>query len=179
VAYVPPGQVKKATMNLLPGSYYVVEAGTDQEDNSFAKAGGIRPLRVTGAASKAGLPSASTTITASEYSFGVPGGLKAGTATVRFENKGRQPHFLLAVPVAAGKTFDEAKAAFTSGGPPSGPPPVDFEKATGAEYLDGGKSLVTTMSFEKGTYLFACFLTDRGGGPPHVELGMIQEVKVS
>ncbi len=178
VAHVAPGKSGTATVNLAPGSYYLVDTQSDDNDNSFAKAGGVRPLQVTGSASKTALPEASATITAQEYSFGVPKNLKVGANTIRFENNGSQPHLLVAVPIAEGKTFADVKAAFASNGPPSGPPPADFERATGGQALDSGSSLVATMNFQKGTYAFVCFLSNRGGGPPHFTLGMLQEVKV-
>ncbi len=174
-----PGQSSTATLNLAPGSYYVVDTQSDDNDNSFAKAGAIRPLRVTGSASTSALPEASATITAQEYSFDIPTNLKVGANTIRFQNNGKQPHLLVAAPIAEGKTLADVKASFASNGPPTGPPPVDFEKATGGQGLDGGGSLVTTMNFQKGTYAFICFLSDRGAaGPPHFKLGMLQEVKV-
>ncbi len=174
-----PGQTVSATVNLAPGSHYLVDTQSDDNDNSFAKPGAIRPISVTGKASKADLPDASATITAGEYSFGVPTDLKAGTTAVKFENKGAQPHMLLAAPIVAGKSFDDVKAAFASEGPPSGPPPVDFEKVTGAQIIDPGHSEVATISLEKGDYAFVCFMSDRSGGPPHVAKGMIQQVTVS
>lgn len=178
VTAASPGQTKTAQVVLPPGSYYLIDPGSDENNNSFAKAGAVRPLQVTGTASKAAMPKASAAITASDYSFSVPANLKAGTATFEFRNTGAQPHLLVAAPIPAGKTIEDVKAAFASNDP-SGPPPLDFEKATGAQAIDGGASEVTTMTFEKGSYAFICFLNNRGGGPPHFTLGMLQAVTVS
>jgi plastocyanin len=179
VSTVGPGQTATATVNLAPGSYYLVDTQGDDNGDSFAEAGGIRPLQVTGSASKSALPAVDATITAQEYSFGVPTNLKAGTNTIRFQNNGSQPHMLVAVPIAEGKTLADVKAVLSANEPPPGPPPVDFDKATGAQGIDGGSSLVTTINLQKGTYAFVCFLNNRGGGPPHFTLGMLQEVRVA
>jgi len=178
VTGVKPGETKTAEVSLSPGSYYLVDPSSDDNNNSFAKAGAVRPVEVTGKTATAKVSGGSATITANEYSFDVPNGLKAGTTTVKFQNEGRQPHLLVAAPLLPGKTFGDAKTALTSKNP-SGPPPLDFSKATGAQAIDGGGSEVTTMTFEKGTYVFACFLTDRGGGPEHTMLGMLQSVTIN
>jgi hypothetical protein len=177
VGTVGPGQSLSATMRLPAGSYYIVDTNSDENNNSFAKAGGVRTLTVTGGGS-GDLPKAGTTITAREYGFAVPKNLKAGTSNVKFQNVGKELHLLVAVPIVPGKTIDDVRQALSSQDS-SAPPPVDFEKATGSEVLDGGKSLVTRMTFERGSYAFICFLNDRAGGPPHFTLGMLQEVKVA
>lgn len=178
VGTVAPGQSLSATMVLEPGRYYIVDTNTDADNNSFAEQGGIRELTVEGEAAGATLPEVKTKITAREYGFGVPSDLKAGSATVKFENAGSQLHHLVAVPIEAGKTIEDVRRAFTSGDG-SQPTPLNFEKATGASTVDGGKSLVTRMTLQRGSYAFICFLNDRAGGPPHFVLGMLQEVKVA
>ena len=177
VSDVAPGKSGSATLNLEPGSYFVADPGTDDNNNYFVAAGAIEQLQVTGKASGS-LPSAAATITAKEYSFGVPA-LKAGTTTVRFENVGHQPHLLAAFPINPGKTIDDVRRDLASQGPPQGPPAVDFQKSVGAQGLDPGRSELTDLRLEAGRYAFVCFLRDRNGGPPHVTLGMLQEVRVS
>jgi uncharacterized cupredoxin-like copper-binding protein len=179
VAEVPPGQSGSATVKLAAGSYYLIDPGTsDDNSTSYVKNGAVRALQVTGGGSNGKLPSAAATITAQEYRFGVPN-LKAGSVKIRFENVGAQPHLLAAFPIAAGKTIDDVKAAFASEGPPQGPPPVEFDKGVGAQALDPGRSLVTTVKLQPGHYAFVCFLNDRQGGPPHFTKGMLQDVSVS
>jgi plastocyanin len=179
VAAIAPGTSQSATMILPPGRYYLVDNQTDANNNAFAKAGGVKELTVTGQASGDDkLPSADVTFTTREYSFGISEDLKAGTHTVKFDNVGSQLHHVLAFPLLPGKTIDDVRQAFASQDQNT-PPPVDFQKATGVEVLDGGKALVTKMTFEKGSYAFICFLSDRSGGPPHFALGMLQEVKVA
>lgn len=177
VATVAPGKSLSATMNLVPGKYYLIDTNTDDQNNSFAEQGGVRELNVTGTGTSAAVPSADLTISAKEYEFVVPP-LKEGTSTVKFDNEGKELHMVIALPISEGKTFADVKAAFSSTNS-NEPPPVDFQNATGAEAIDNGKAMVTTMTFKKGTYAFVCFITDRAGGPPHFAKGMIQEVKVS
>lgn len=176
-----PGQANEATLDLEPGTYWYFctessEAG--EESVSHATNGMAGELTLVGD-SGAEIPDASAEITAKDYSFDLDG-LEAGANTVEFANEGKQIHHALLFPVAAGKTFDEAKAAFLSEEPPEGPPPVDFEKAVGTAVVNPGQRIVATMNLQKGTYVVVCFMPDKGtAGPPHLTKGMLTELKVS
>jgi len=63
-------------------------------------------------------------------------------------------------------------------GPPSGPPPIDFENGFTTAVIDGGIEQVTDLELKKGKYAMICFIQDRKGGPPHVMQGMIAEANV-
>lgn len=177
VGTVAPGETLSATMDLPGGKYYMIDTNSDENDNSFADQGAVKELNVTGSGSGKALPSADVTISAKEYEFVVPP-IKAGTSTVKFENTGKELHMVIAMPITEGKTIADVKAAFADQNS-TAPPPVDFEKATGSEVIDNGKALVTKMTFQKGSYVFMCFVSDRTGGAPHFAKGMMQEVKVA
>ena len=66
-----------------------------------------------------GVPGAPVTISAKEYGF-VAEGLKAGTAQVTFDNVGKEPHHVIAVPYAKGATLAEVRKALSDQGEPSG-----------------------------------------------------------
>ncbi len=177
---VPPGQEASATVKLAPGSYFLLDPGSGDDDVSYVKGGAIRAINVTGGGPTGDVPSAGVTIAAKEYGFDVPK-LKAGQSTVRFENKGKEPHIMVAAPIADGASIDTVREFFASEGPPPAggpPPPLDFEKAVSLQALDAGQSEVTTVDFKPGRYAFVCFLNDRAGGPPHFAKGMLQEVKI-
>lgn len=162
-----PGQSGTVTDVLEPGRYFVF----DTEGGASAE------FEVTGEGGSAELPSTPATITAKEYGFETSG-LKAGTNEITFENAGKELHHVLAVPYAKGATLAEVKKFATSDEQPSGPPPVDFEKAAGTTVLDGGKAQVAELELKKGKYAFLCFIQDRKGGPPHVAKGMLQEIAI-
>lgn len=166
----PPGQSSTATVVLEPGSYYA------QDDE--AEEGGITKFEVMGEAGEAELPSTDATITASDYKFEASG-LKAGKNSVTFDNTGEELHHAIAAPINDGKTIADVKEFFmTEGGPPSGPPPVDFEGGFGTAVLDGGAKEVADLELEAGRYAFVCFIPDRAGGPPHIAKGMLQEIEI-
>lgn len=80
-----------------------------------------------------------------------------------------------------GETIADVKGKeffMTEGGPPSGPPPVDFEGGFGTAVLDGGAKEVADVELKAGRYAFVCFIPDRAGGPPHIAKGMLQEIEI-
>ncbi len=161
-----PGQTAIATQNLAPGKYYAL----DIDSNKSA------PMEVTGSAG-GGEPSATPRIDAVDYSF-TGSGLKTGKQTVLFENKGKQPHFVVGGPINPGNTIADVRK-FGSQEEPSGPPPFDEKSAFDTAILEGGTKQAVEIDFKKkGKYAFLCFIPDRQGGPPHVAKGMVSEVTV-
>jgi len=159
-----PGKRSTATQVLSPGRYYAV----DIETSSSAE------FEVTGDVDKeAKLPSAAGgTVTASEYKFETSG-LKAGNQPVLFKNAGKQPHFMVALPIKQGKTIADVRKFIQT---EKGAPPVDENGAVDTPVLDGGDSQVARLNLKKtGNYALLCFIPDREGGPPHAAKGMISE----
>lgn len=174
VATTPGGETGSATQVLEPGTYYVSVSDTD--GGPKAKEAGISKFEVTGEVSGE-LPETGASIVAKEYGFDATG-LTAGKNEITFDNVGKELHHAIALPLNRGATLADAKKAFTSDARPTGPPPVDFENAVGTTVLDGGEKQVTQLELKKGRYVLVCFISDRKGGPPHAEKGMISAAEV-
>ena len=167
VGNTKPGQTGTVTQNLAPGKYYAL----DIESNKSA------PLQVTGSGGGS-QPTAGPRVEAVDYSFKATG-LKTGKQTVLFDNKGKQPHFIVALPINPGKTIADVRKVAASEGEPSGPPPFDEKAGVNTAVLDsGGKQAVQLDLKKKGKYALMCFIPDRQGGPPHVAKGMVSEATV-
>jgi hypothetical protein len=178
-AQVPPGEAVTVTQRLREGDWYLADLERPRgpgDTRPYFERGGLRPLLVTSGGSQARLPAADATITARDYRFQARG-LQPGTQTVRFQNRGRQLHHVVAAPLLSGRTLDEAREYFANPGA-TGTPPVSLTEAVTLAVVDRGMSLVTELQLERGTYVLACFVHDRAGGPPHTSKGMLQEVKV-
>lgn len=173
------GATAKVSQVLDAGTYYMLDLGEPEGDNvkSYAEQGATAKLTVTGEASDAELPTAAATITAKDYSF-TTNGLKAGDNQIVFDNTGKELHHVLAVPYGPGATFADVKKFATSDAEPTGPPPIQFEKAVNTAVLEGGTKQTASLKLEAGKYAFLCFISDRAGGPPHVAKGMISEVVI-
>lgn len=178
VGTVAPGQSSSATFELAPNARYAFFCTESGENGSHAKHG-MSGSFTTGDSSGATMPAGTATITASEYTFEASG-LKAGRNTIKFVNGGTMLHHVLLVPIAPGKTFEEAKAAFLSDAPPAGPPPVLFDEVVASAVVGKGESVVYDADLQAGDYVAVCFMPDPGtAGPPHVAKGMIKELRVS
>lgn len=121
------------------------------------------------------LPEADGSITAFDYSFEAD--IDAGDTEINFVNDGpEQVHFASVQKFPEGTDAAAAEEAFAQlveagedAPPPEGVPlPEDvgfsgiFSTGLGATFeLEDG------AAFEPGTYLLACFIQDREGGPPH------------
>lgn len=162
-----PGQESTATQVLTPGKYIAFDIETDAGT----------PFEVEqGDGTKGSLPAApGGRVTASEYKFEASN-LKSGKQRLLFENVGKEPHFMVAAPIKAGKTIaDVRQFAKTE----KGEDPIDEKGVVDTPVFDGGGRQVVTLNLEKtGKYALLCFVPDRKGGPPHVAKGMVSEAIV-
>jgi hypothetical protein len=178
LAAVPGGESATVTEVLKPGTYYLLDSESAQgSQQPNARKGGVAKFEVTGEATSAELPETDATITAKDFSF-ESSGIEAGKNRLTFENTGKQLHHVLALPMTKGSTIEDVRKFATSEGQPQGPPPVDFENGVGTAVIDGGQAQVAELEFKKGKYALLCFITNRQGGPPHVAMGMVDELDV-
>ena len=110
-----------------------------------------------------------------DFTFRVSG-LHAGRNSVDVDNTGSQPHFAYFTPMRPGADLADVRMYF---GVRSsiGEPPVDAEGTRETAVLEGGERQVTQLNLPAGRYALICFVRN-GGGPSHLELGMINEVTV-
>jgi len=179
-----PGRRRGVVVDLQAGRYYFFSAGSPQGGGQPQyKQGAQGSFEVTGDPTGAQLPTTKARITAKElgatdYQFEVSG-LQPGTNQVTFANAGRQLHHLVIEKLNPGATFEQAKEFLTTQRS-NGRPPVDERSFDAAAVLDTQGRQIDTFMLESGSYVFACFVTDRQGGPPHaIKANMIQEVKVA
>lgn len=169
-----PGQTDTSTVELEPGKHVAI-------DMSSRGKPATAEFEVAGEPSDAELPSVDAEIVADEFSFETSG-LQPGTNRFEFRNAGDEPHHAIAVPMRDGATIDEVTAFFESEGQgqgqSQGPPPVAFGQEVGTAVIEGGKSQIAELELEQGRYALVCFIQNRAGGPPHVALGMVDELEV-
>jgi hypothetical protein len=177
IGSVPGGQTGTADVNLPGGNYVLADAAAFSGPSSSGPPA-TAPLKVTGG-TVGSLPSTPATVTAAnpakdKYKWQISG-LKTGSNTVTFNSKGKEAvHLILAVPVK-GKAppLNQIKKDLASHGPP--PPYADVKNAQSTAILDGGTSQTTTLDLKKpGQYIFFCPLSDRDGGKPHDQEGLLK-----
>jgi hypothetical protein len=93
---------------------------------------------------------------------------------VRVENRAAQPHELVLVKLAPGKTMDDVLAFMLSGeeGDPPGRP------MGGMQGLTKGQVANFEVYLDPGTYGLICFIPDAGDGKPHFVHGMVDHITV-
>jgi hypothetical protein len=190
VGATPAGTTAASTFQVEEGNYLVVCTLTDSdsredappvsEDPAHYSLGMKTPIRVTAGPSSA-LPATEGTIVAKEatarrYSFDVPP-LTGGHHELAFRNDGPQQFHqaqMLEFPpgvdeARAEEAFSAIVSAVASGEPPpQGTPLPKNVPGTGATFAPrfGGTFSVDLKAGQ--TYLIACFIQDRQGGPPHI-----------
>jgi hypothetical protein len=170
-----PGGETSSLEVLEPGNYAVVcFVETADHTPHFAK-GMMRALTVT-ASPNANMtePSADVTMTLNDYSFTLSKPLAAGKQMIKVENAAAQPHEVVLVQLAPGKTIEDVgKWVMDMKGPPPGKP------MGGIPGIRKGRSAFFEANLEPGDYGFICFVPDAKDGKPHFTHGMEQQIKVS
>lgn len=173
---VAPGQETQATAALSPGNYAYLCLIPSPDGVIHAAKGMARPFTVTGASSPTAseIPTADVTIKLSDYDFQPSQPLKAGRQTIMVENAGPQPHEVVLLKLAPGKTTEDfaAWAEHMKGAPPAQP-------LGGVTILDKGARGSFTADLTPGDYGFICFYPDQKDGKPHFAHGMMKNFKVS
>lgn len=169
VGTVAPGKSRTATQILEPGAYYAFDTEgskgpPDPKD--------VTMVEVSGEESEDEVEG-DATVSGFEYGFEADG-LSAGSEIV-FENKGTQPHHLLASPLIGDSTAKDVESFFET---EKGKPPFREEGGQTTAVIEGGESQLLPLDLKPGRYVLLCFISDRQGGPPHTFKGMVGEVEV-
>lgn len=168
VGALKPGENGTVTQELKPGTYYVVPSDSPAKGPlaSFTVApgqGGAKP------------PATNAKITATDYAFSGQN-VKVGQP-VEFRNEGKEWHHFIGAPIRGNATLDDVKKAIqeNQGG---GGGPLDERNSIETTVMNGGVSQISSPELKPGRWVFMCFVSDRGGGPPHAQKGMVSEIEV-
>ena len=197
VGIVPAGRSRASTFELRPGKYLFVCTLTDRDTLAPAGDAGpapsgtgspttapataehftlgmVSPVTVNGDTGLALPDDEGPTITARDHSFETSD-LAAGRNTVLFRNTGPdQPHHAVVLEFPAGvgevaarralRAFADAQRDGRSP-PPGTPQPTPVGDI---QFFDPGLGGTFDATLRAGrTYVVACFVSDRAGGPPH------------
>jgi hypothetical protein len=113
------------------------------------------------------------------YKWQISGTLHAGSDDVTFVSKGHSTlHELTAFRITGHPTKAQIINALNNNGPQL-PSFIDGSSFVGTAVLDSGLSLSTQLQLSKpGTYVLFCHITDRDGGKPHFQQGLLSTITV-
>lgn len=172
---IEPGDSSRAIEALVPGDYALIclIPGSDGKPH-FMK--GMAAGFVVGAATApaAARPKVDATIRLADYAFSPSAPIRAGARTINVVNDARQPHELVLVRLADGKTAGDLVA--WSAAHMGGPPPGRF--VGGIVALAPGGSSLMESTLEAGNYALICYVNDAKDGAPHFAHGMVAPLTV-
>jgi hypothetical protein len=170
----PNGGVAEVTQMLTPGNYALVCFVPSPDGTPHVAKGMMRPITVVPSSTpSAPEPTADVTIALTDYAFTLSKPLTAGKHVIRIENAGPQPHEVVLVRLAPGKTAAETAAWMEK---MQGPPPA--EPIGGVAGIHTGGHAFITVDLTPGEYGLICFLPDAKDGKPHVAHGMVKDIKI-
>lgn len=185
-----PGDSSSVTQYLEPGSYVWICPVEDSAGGPHFAKGEVKPF-VVGAANPAladrgAAPKADVVIRLLDFSFAIDSSLRAGRHTIRVENAGAEPHDLVLMKLAPGRTLEDVRTSMNPERPrrpDQSAEPVPPLESLGT--LTGGIAVIaprmqtffeTTLT--RGEYVLIC-MTTAPDGRSHIEHGMIRQVSVS
>lgn len=185
-----PGDSSTVTQLLEPGHYVWICPVEDDAGNPHFGKGEVKPFVVhaaePAATGQAGAPESDMVVRLMDYSFGLDLPLRAGRYSIRVENAGVEPHDLVLMKLAPGRTAEELSAALNPeqarrAGSEAADPPVSFEElgtgAGGIAAIAPGMASYFEADFTPGEYALVCMAT-APDGRSHIEHGMIRQVSV-
>lgn len=169
-----PGESAEVTQVLEPGEYALVCFVPSPDGKPHIMKGMMKALTVTPGAAGAELPEADVRMVLDDYRFTLDQPLTAGKHVIRVENNAEQPHEVVLVQLAPGKTPHDVVAWIEK---PEGPPPG--KPLGGVAGMVKGTVVNFPVDLAPGDYGFLCFLPDAKDKAPHFVHGMVQQFKVS
>jgi hypothetical protein len=112
-------------------------------------------------------------VAAADFAFGMPDTVPAGLTTFRLANNGQEPHHMVVVRLAEGKTMADFQAAAMDNKTPDW---MSFPGSPGV--VMSGDTATTTAALEPGQYVAICFIPSPDG-TPHVAKGMVRPFVVA
>lgn len=184
-----PGDSSSVTQYLEPGRYVWICPIEDSGGAPHFAKGEVKPFVVHAAGPVVGTrtaaPDADMVVRLLDYSFALDEPVRPGRHTVRVENAGVEPHDLVLMKLAPGKTMadmrtwmnpERARRADQSEDPA---PSLETlgRGAGGIAAIAPGMASFFDASFTAGEYVLICMAT-APDGRSHVEHGMIQQISV-
>lgn len=183
-----PGSTSSVTQFLEPGTYVWICPVEDNEGHPHFGKGEHKQFVVRAADSAVtnatAAPEATMTVRLTDFSFGIEPAPQSGRHTIRVENTGNEPHDLVLMKLAPGRTIDDVQTWLNPErarrDQPVGPAPSLESLGTlagGIAVIRPGMQVFFDADLTAGEYVLIC-MTTAPDGRSHIEHGMIQQITV-
>lgn len=171
-----PGGTSSAALRLVAGRYAMICVIPSPDGKAHLMKGMAHELVVTPAASPvaSASPKTDVTMTLSDYDFAFSRPLRAGRQLVRVRNAAAQPHEVVIVQLAPGKTAADVVAWIAK---PDGPPPG--APVGGTTPMAQGEENIVPLDVAPGDYALLCFVPDAKDRKEHIAHGMVKQFTVA
>jgi hypothetical protein len=170
---VDPAGRGEVTMYLEPGQYFLLCFVPDAHGMPHLAHGMIAPLTV-GAIVDAAEPVAQAEVKFLDFSYVLPATITAGEQTWKIVDDGEQPHEMMLIKLAEGKTMEDVHHWMMH---PEGAPP--YANVGGMQGIAHGATAYLHLNLEPGNYVALCHIPDPASGKAHMELGMVTPFQVN
>ena len=169
-----PGGNSSVTLDLEPGNYAALCVIPAPDGIPHVAKGMSTSFVVTPSEARAPAPAADIVLSLVDYDFQFSKPLTAGEHVIEVRTDAPQPHEVVLVQLAPGKTLNDMMTWF---GKPNGPPPG--APVGGTVGVSPGRSNLLHVNLEPGDYALICFVPDAKDGRPHFMHGMMRQITVS
>ena len=184
-----PGDSSSVTQYLDPGPYVWICPVEDSAGTPHFAKGEFKPFVVDSAgpvaSDRAAAPVADMVVRLMDYSFALEVPVRSGRRTIRVENAGVEPHDLVLMKLAPGKTLEDVRTWLNperarrpdTEADPEPPLATLGTGAGGIAAIAPGMQSFFDADFTPGEYVLICMATAQDGRS-HIEHGMIRQISV-
>jgi hypothetical protein len=170
----PPGGETAVMVDLEPGNYAAMCVIPASDGIPHVAKGMSTSFVVIPSDTRTAAPAADVVLTLADYDFQFAPALTAGEHVIEVRTNAAQPHEVVIVQLAPGKTLDDMMTWVQK---PIGPPPGT--PIGGTVGLSQGRTNTLALTLAPGEYALVCFLPDHKDGKPHFMHGMMKQITVS
>lgn len=170
----PPGGQTAVMVDLEPGNYAAMCVIPASDGIPHVAKGMSTSFVVVPSDIRTAAPPADVVLTLADYDFQFAPALTAGEHVIEVRTNAAQPHEVVMIQLAPGKTLDDMMSWVQK---PIGPPPGT--PIGGTVGLTQGRTNTLALNLAPGEYALVCFLPDHKDGKPHFMHGMMRQITIS
>jgi uncharacterized cupredoxin-like copper-binding protein len=174
---IDPGLRQAVLIDLLPGTYLALSFVADEAGVPYMARGMAMPFTVVAATNTADVTTppveAHGTAQLLDFSFVLPAAIAAGEQVWQVVNEGQEPHEIMVMQLADGKSVSDALAFLHA---PTGTPP--YASIGGFQAITPGQTGWLKLDLAPGNYVAICYIPGAATGELHFDMGMVQAFTV-